>query len=126
MTAAGYTASMGHTDPGDGFPMDVFLAATGAPIVPPSQEIEDMLIQAPANQQHNPNAPAFVSLDMANKKVNPLNGAHFVQSPNIPEPNNVIGWYEQFFPDGVTKRGFVVLGSKNAVGINPAYTFTWA
>ena len=39
VTAAGYTASMGHTDPGPSFPMDVFLAAANPAAPAPTWRI---------------------------------------------------------------------------------------
>lgn len=126
VTAAGYTASEGHTDPGPNFPRDVFLTFAQGNVIVPAKEIEDMLIQAPPNQQKDPNAPACVSLDMVNKKVNALNGAHFDQPGQIVTGVEIRGWYELFYADGITKRGFVVVGARDpASGKNPAFTFTW-
>jgi hypothetical protein len=124
VTAAGYTASMGHTDPGPNFPKDVFLAAATGIIPPSNQEYEDMLIAAPAWQTHDPNRPASVRLDLAGKRLLLMNGARIAQpNASIPTSAAVLGWYETFTSNG-SKEGFTVMAAKDASG-NPAFHYTW-
>lgn len=120
--------SEGHTDPGPNFPLDdiVIPMIGGVAPTPVEEEIEDMIIEAPASQQTDPNAPACVTLDIPNKKFNLLGGAKVAQaSTSIPAPGEIRGWYEIYSKLG-RKRGFKVIGARDPKsGKNQAYTYTW-
>jgi hypothetical protein len=128
VTAAGYKASEGHTDPGPNFPMDVFLSFAQGQAPPVDEEIEDMIIKAPQWQQKNPDRPACARLDMAIQKIQPMNGARFTEPdltvPTPPDTPGVNGWYETFNPDG-SKKGCVVIGKNNTKDGFPKYEYTW-
>ncbi len=126
VSAAGYSASEGHTDPGPNFPMDVFLTfARGDALPVPEEEYEDMIIEAPRRFQTDPNAPKCVSLDIPNKKFNLLNGCPApTQGTAITTAGPIRGWYEIFTAKG-EKRGFTIIHARNAAGKNRPSTFTW-
>ncbi len=91
----------------------------------PKEEEEDMIIAAPARQQRDPARPACVSLDIPNKKINLLNGARVEQRDlTIHYGGPIRGWFEIYNPNG-SKRGFKVIGGRDASGENPSFTFTW-
>ncbi len=100
-------------------------------IVPPKpKENEEMIILAPGRQQKNPVRPACARLALDTGQVLMFNGARIKQitsGTNLKVPvlpgSRVVGWYETFKADG-SKKGFVVMGSKDVSG-NPAFEYTW-
>jgi hypothetical protein len=101
------------------------------PPPPAPKEIEDMLIEAPPSQQVDSANPAAARLDMTLGTIGLLNGARVKQfaGNSAPVPvapgAHLIGWYETFKKDGITKLGFNVLESRNAQGHNPRHAYIW-
>lgn len=116
----------------DGFVIPDVSYGSIPPITPPKpKEQEDMIIVAPGWQTKDRNRPACARLDLETGQVGMLNGARVSQIKPpattavvpVPPTSSVKGWFETFNPDG-SKKGFKVIGSKDASG-NPAYEYTW-
>lgn len=133
LTAAGYLGTNGHTDPGAGFPWARFLQMVRKfmgiePLDTPTEEVEMLIQHAPGWQWKSRYRPAAIMLDIHGKAIRSLNGGWVEQMKKkdqplelvlaIPEHGEVRGWFS-------LPSGFMVMGSKNAAGENPAYEYTW-